>query len=188
MGDDKAQRHRGPRHIRPTYIQQPSHRIKRRNHAGIQILRRQPFGHGGALGLAGNAGELHPMRHRDGRRWRGAVGPYGVDGICRHRHQLDPGFLGCPDPGLCMQPGIIANLSVFRGVCRQPFGGAGGGNALVFIQRAVHLIAHLQRIAPIDENCGLLCQHHRRPRRSAETGQPFQPLGIGADIFAHVLI
>ena len=53
---------------------------------------------------------------------------------------------------------------------------------------AVDLVAHLQRVAPVDEDRRLLGQHHRRARRALEAGQPGEPLRVAADIFAHMLV
>ena len=53
---------------------------------------------------------------------------------------------------------------------------------------AVDLVADLQRVAAVDEDRRFLRQHHRRAGRALEAGQPGQPLGVGADIFAHMLV
>jgi hypothetical protein len=75
----------------------------------------------------------------------------------------------------------------------QPRGDAGRGHVLIGIEPPVDLVAHLQRIAPVDQHrgCGRkgrVGQHYRGSGRTAEPGQPGEPLGIAADVFAHVLV
>src|SRR3546814_10900437 len=43
-------------------------------------------------------------------------------------------------------------------------------------------------IAPVGEDRGLFGHHHRAARRAFKAGEPRQPLRIGADIFAHMLV
>ncbi len=137
------------------------------------------------------------MHQRRGGGGGGAVCPDGIDRIARHRDQL--GLLvrqrlrRCRNPLLAVQPGIVADLRARCGMLAEPFGDAGLRHALIAIEPTIDLIAHLQRIASIDEHRGPriqtgVGQHHRRPRRTAEAGQPGETLGIAADIFAHMLV
>ena len=52
----------------------------------------------------------------------------------------------------------------------------------------VNLLTHLQRIAAIHKNSGLIGQHHRRPRRPREPRQPRQPFRTGGQILILVFI
>ena len=54
--------------------------------------------------------------------------------------------------------------------------------------RHVHLVAHLQGVAPVDEDRGLVFQHDGHARGPAEAGEPFQALGVRRHIFALVLV
>ena len=87
-----------------------------------------------------------------------------------------------------MEPGVFADTGAVRGWAGEPFGHAGLGDADELPVAAVHLLAHLQGIAPVGEDRGLLGQHRRGARRALEAGEPRQPLRIGADIFAHMLV
>ena len=52
----------------------------------------------------------------------------------------------------------------------------------------VDLLGRLQRVAAVDEDCGLLGQHDRQPRRAGKAGQPGQPLLGRRDILILLLI
>ncbi len=87
-----------------------------------------------------------------------------------------------------MKPRVIADLAAFGRVFAQPLGRAGTGDRLVIEQLAIDLLADLDGIASVGEDCRRVRKHDDSARRSAETGQPVQPLGIAADVFAHVFV
>jgi hypothetical protein len=70
----------------------------------------------------------------------------------------------------------------------QPGADARLRHALIGPERAVDLIAHLEGVAPVDEDGGFLRHHHRAPRRAEKAGQPGEALRIGADIFGEMLV
>ena len=53
---------------------------------------------------------------------------------------------------------------------------------------AVDLGADLEGVAAVDEDRRFGRQHDRRAGRALEAGQPGKALGVGADIFAHMLV
>ena len=53
---------------------------------------------------------------------------------------------------------------------------------------AIDLAADLQRVAAIDEDRRPVGEHDGEPGRAREAGQPVQPLGIGGDVFALMLV
>ena len=52
----------------------------------------------------------------------------------------------------------------------------------------IDLVAHLQRVAAVDEDDGAVGKDDRHAGRAGEAGQPVQPLGAGGDIFALMLV
>jgi len=130
-------------------------------------------------------------RHFRGRRHRSVL-PDSIERIAFDRDQFRTLFgqrLGRGiDPGAGMYPGIITDPSAAGGMVLEPGGHTCLRHRLVLPVLAIDLFSHLQRIAPVDKDRGFLGQDHRRSRRPAKTGQPGETLGIGADIFAHMLI
>jgi hypothetical protein len=70
----------------------------------------------------------------------------------------------------------------------EPISDAGFRHGLVAPVLAVDLASDLQRVAAVDEDRRFLGEHHGRAGRSFEAGQPGEPLGVAADIFAHMLV
>ena len=52
----------------------------------------------------------------------------------------------------------------------------------------IDLVAHLQRVAPVDKDEGAVAQHDGDTGRTAEAGQPFQPRRAVGDVFALMLV
>ena len=78
---------------------------------------------------------------------------------------------------------------------RAPLGRARRANATAAFrqcpgreQLGVDLVAHLQDVAPIDEDRRLVLQNHGEARRARKTGQPGEPLVAFGDIFVLVLV
>ena len=192
MGQHERQRHRRAIDILPPDVEQPGHAVERRDHRRIKPALGQPFGHLAALGLARLTGQVGRVDQRRGQAGGGTIGPDGIDRIAADRHQRGAlgrqrGIAGI-DPGLAMQPGIEADLRAVRGMVRQPGRQRFGRDRAIFEQRAIDLFAHLHGIAPVDKDRGPIGQDRGGSGRAAEPGQPGQPLGIAADIFAHVLV
>ena len=132
------------------------------------------------------------MNQRCIQRWRRLILPYCVNRIGIHCHQLsaDLGkrFAHHISPVARMEPCIIANPRAFLGIVSQPAGDRVGWNRAIFVKLLVHLLAHLNGVAPVDKNRSFLDQNGCAARGSAKPCQPFEPLRIRADIFAHMLI
>ena len=192
MGDHERERHRRAIDIGAAHVEQPRHAIERGDHGCVGAIVAQPLRQHRALFGDALPGMGIGMGHRQRRRRRRPVLPHGIDGIAVHGHQARALGFQCLGhaigPGLGMQPGIIADTGAARRMLTQPGRRAGLRHRLVFIEPAVHLLAHLDGIAPIDEDRRAILEHHCRAGRSAKTGEPAQPLGIAADIFAHVLV
>ena len=192
MGQHEGQGDRRPLYVGAAKVEQPGDAVQRGNHGGIQALGSQPFGHFAALRLARLAGIGIVVNQRGSRRGRGLVGPDRVDRIALYRNELcllvRQRLRRGIGPGLAVQPRVEPDPRAGGGVFGQPCGHAGRGYGLVFIKPPVHLLAHLQGIAPVNKDRRLVSQDGCRSGRTAKAGQPGQPLGIGADIFAHMLV
>ena len=183
---------RGSLNVLAADVERPGDRIQCGEHGGVRFLLLQPVGHVLALGRRALARIDIGMDDQSRPARFGLVGPDLVDRVLPDRDELRPlvgeRVLRLRHPLFGVQPGIIADPPAVRRVLLQPVCDAGLRHRLVGPEIAVHLIAHLQRIAPVDEDRRLLRQHHRRTRRALEAGQPGEALRIAADIFAHMLI
>ena len=91
------------------------------------------------------------------------------------------------DLGDSVQEGIVADaLSGRRRI--QIFGERDLDRGNRFEDVEVDLLAHLQRIATIDEDRGTGREHHGHAGRAGKPGEPLQPRGRGRDVFALVLV
>ena len=192
MGQHEGQCHGGALNIGSAQVEQPGHSVQCRDNRGIQALGAQPFGHLAALGLARLTGIFIAVNQRRSGRRRRLVGPDRVDRIVVYRYQRGAPWQKCPGcrfgPGLAVQPGIEPDLHSRSGILCQPGRHGRIQRGLVFEQTPIDLLAHLQRIATVNKDRRLVAQYRRGPGRSAEAGQPGQPLGVGTDIFAHMLV
>ena len=192
VGNHERQGNRRPLNIRAPDIEQPGDPIKRRYHCSIQLLFGQPLGHHTALFFARHAGKLGRMDDRRSKRRLRPIGPDGINRIAFGRDQTAALLAQClahgAGPALAMKPGIIADPGALGGMFAQPAGYAGLRHGDIAVKLAINLFAHLQRVASINEDRGLIGKHYRCPGRAAKAGQPGEPLGIGADIFAHVFV
>ena len=84
--------------------------------------------------------------------------------------------------------GIVADARALGRMLLEPFGGARLGHRLVAPLVGADLLADLERVAAVDEDRRFLGKHHRGAGRALEPGQPGEPLGVAADIFAHMLV
>ena len=87
-----------------------------------------------------------------------------------------------------MDPGIVADARARLGVLGEPTRRRRFANVQGREQLGVDLAAHLQDVAPVDENRRLVLQNHGEARRAGKTGQPGEPLGAFGDIFVLVLV
>ena len=192
MGDDIGQGDRRVVDVLAAHVEHPRHGIERGDHGGVIAFLLQPVRNLGALVRARPAGEAVFMRHGGSLAGLGPVGPDRVDRIAVDRDEFDP-LLGEQlfrffSPADAVQPGIVSDPRAFRRIGSDPFRRRGRGHVLVIVELAVDLLAHLHGIAAVGEHGRLVLQHHRAARAAAEAGQPVEPLGIRADIFAHMLV
>lgn len=128
-----------------------------------------------------------------GIRGRGRlIAPHAIDGIIAQRHQFGafaaqklPGFF---NPSRRMQARIIADPIPRLQPGGQPVERAAPIQMHPLEQRPIHLIAHLNNIAPIHKHRRLIRQNDGTARRSLEAADPHQPLGIIGDIFTAMFI
>ena len=190
--EGERQGDRGPLHILAADVERPGDRIERGQHGGVGLLLLQPVGNLLPLRRRTLARILVRMDDQPRPARFGPVRPDLVDRVLAHGDQfgalVSQRLPRLRHPVLRVQPGIVADPPAVRRVDLQPVGDAGRRHRLIGPEIAVHLVAHLQRVAPVDEDRRFLRQHHRRARRALETGQPGETLGVGADIFAHMLV
>jgi hypothetical protein len=178
--------------VRAADVEQPGDRIERGDHHGIVAAAVQPGGDIGALVRRCSPGSIVAMDFEPrGAGLRTAL-PDAVDGVARHRHEFGAAgaqqFGGGFHPAAGMQPRVITDAVTLRSMVGEPLRGAGFRHVLIFEQIAWHLFAHLQRVTAIGEDRGALADHRRRASRPGKAGQPFESLGIAADIFAHMFV
>ncbi len=115
-------------------------------------------------GLAGVAGLLHPGL---GQGWGRAVGPDGVDGIGRQRHQSDAG-VACQG-GLGMQPWVVADAFARRDFA-QPVRRRLLDEVAALPKRGVGLLHHLGGVAAIGEDGRTVSEHDGQAGAAGEAG------------------
>ena len=192
MRENVGQCDRGVVDIAATHVEQPGDRIERAYNSSVIAFLLEPVGHLGALVGTRPAGVRIVMRHRRCQRGLGPVGPDRVDRVAVDRDQFDS-FLGevllrLFGPADAVEPCVIADLRSLGRIFGDPLRGRGGRHVLVIVQRPADLLANLHGVAPVGEHRRAVAQHCGASRTAAETGQPFEPLRIGADIFAHMLV
>lgn len=152
----------------------------------------EPVGHGLSFFRRRLPGMAVLVHHQPGVAGGRAIGPDGVYGVGVHRHQLRAALrqrlARRLHPGAGVQPRIVTDPPADRGMIAQPRRDGGLRHALILPMRAIHLLAHLQGVAAVHEDRGFLRQHHGASGRTLKARQPRQPLRIGADIFAHMLV
>ena len=92
------------------------------------------------------------------------------------------------DPVAAVQPRVIADPRSVRRMLLQPLRNAGLRHRFIFPLGRADLLADLDRVAPVGEYRRFLGKDGGRSGRSLEPGQPGQPLGVAADIFAHMFV
>ena len=136
------------------------------------------------------AGEAQIVQHHRAERRRRPVGPDRVDRIGLDRNERRAGIgAGARQPFRALggvQPGVVAELGARRQVLLEPALRAGVGDRHDREHRCVDLGLRRERVAAIDEQRGLVGEHHRRPGGAGEAGQPGQPLLGGRHVFVLV--
>ena len=138
-----------------------------RQHRRVDTVAGERLGDRLALLLGTAPGEFAIERDHRGERRRRLVGPGRIEGIALDGDQFAPGLgrrlrdalqpLGRVQPGVVAEPPALGQMPGDPGVGRLV------GDMLGFEQGRIHLVAHLQGIAAVDEDGGSLRQHHRKP-------------------------
>ena len=87
-----------------------------------------------------------------------------------------------------MEPGIISDPRAAFAHILEPIAKCISGDAAIFKQAFIHLLAHLHGVPAINEDCGVRKRDRGETGRSAKAGEPAQTLRIIADILAHMFI
>ena len=189
--DGEAQHQRRVRHVRAADVEGPGDggRVGQDRRIGLGIGDRS--GQLGELVARRLAGEALRMDDGAAGRRRGTVIPDPVDRIdgqsdefAAHRFQRGAQAFRLARR---VQPGIEAD-TLAGGFSLQEIGQRGLGRGDRFEDVEIDLLAHLQRIAAVDENRRAARQHHRDAGRAGKAGQPFQPRRRGRDVFALMLV
>ena len=188
MGNGEGQ-HRGRvRQVGTADIEQPRDGFGAGEHDGILACVLQGLAETGDLVRARRAGELDGMGHHGTPRRLRPILPERVDRVVLRGGELDPLLVQLAGKLLDrrdrMQPGIVADTGAFARVGDQPVRELFAGHLLDLEYRAVRLLSGLHRVAAIDEEGGLLCQHRRHARRAGKACEPEQPLGTLGDVLA----
>ena len=152
----------------------------------------QLLAHGRELALGLLAGQALPVQRHGSDRCARPVDPDGIDRIVVHRHEF--GFRRCGRTGEPLdlarrvQPGVVADAVALDEMRLEPALGGMVDERLRAEHGSVDLLAHLYGVTPVDEDCGLLGQHHGDPGRAGEARQPGEPLGPFRHIFVLMLV
>ncbi len=145
-----------------------------------------------ALARAAFAGMTLVESRDRGDRGRRAVGPHQVDGVGAqrdHRPALPGNGLGQTIPlRAAHEERIEAEAAALWQLLLEPSARRMLGDVPALEQRLVDLRRDLHGIAPVREDRGLLHQHEDLGRRSGESGQPGDALGVVRKVLAAVLV
>ncbi len=180
-------------HVAAADIEQPGDGGWRGEHRGLGAAVLQPGAHAQALVDRGLAGKRQGVGHDLGRGLRRArLAPGLVERIDRHRLQSRTGLVGGHAQAVqrfrAVQPGVIADGLASRGGAFQIGRHAALDQVAHFEQGAVHLVAHLQGVAAVDEHRRPVLQDHRRSGRAGEARGPGQAVIGRRQIFVLMLV
>ncbi len=173
-------------HVEAAQIEHPGDRVRLRQHHGVVAANRLRH----IFQLVGGtaSGELRGL---GGDRRRGPcrlVLPHRINGVRRDRHQsrahLGAGLGKTSGFAGRHQPWIEAQCVALFEIPGDPCGRRLLGQVLGLEILHIHLLAHLNGVAAIDENRRLFRGNNSEAPRAGKACQPFQPLGIGRDILA----
>ena len=192
IDDGVGERERRVRDVAAADVEEPGDRGRIGEDGGVGALLAGELGDLRDLLADRLAGErFRLLAHRGERRLR-AVLPCGVERILVDRHELAARRfqrLGeMADLPARHQPGVVADALAGRRIGLQPVPGGrlDAGDGLE--DGAVDLVAHLQRVAAVDEDRRLVGEHDRGAGRAGEAGEPGEPLGRFRQVFALVLV
>ncbi len=138
------------------------------------------------------AREFDRVRNDRAERRRGPVRPDGVDGVGldldQSRADLGAGALEALHAVGRLQGRVVAQLRARLEVGFQPRLGRGIDEVFRLEGGFVHLLAHLHRVAAVDEDGGFVLQRHGHAPGAGEAGEPGEALGAGRHVFVLVLV
>ena len=183
----ERERQRRMRDVGAADVEGPGHRMRvgHDQHVGFELpdLRAEAR----ELGRRFLAGVADVVQHDRAERWRRPVVPDRVDRIGLGRRQRRAGggaglgeFFRALDR---VQPRVVAESVAAGEILFQPLVRRRLDEMLDREQRSVDLLAHLQCIASIDEQCGAIHQHDRDAGGAGKAGEPGQPLLRGRHVF-----
>ena len=146
------------------------------------------------FGFGALAGEREPCGMALRQRRRRLIGPHRIDRIGRRRprawrRRVCGGRAACRARRVRVQPRVVAELARRSGAFASIQPPTPSADQIARIEQfGVRLLAHLQRVAAVDEDRGLVGQHDSRTRGAGEGGEPGEPLGALGHIFALMLV
>jgi hypothetical protein len=192
VGEGEGERERRVADVASAHVQEPRDRVGGGEHDGV---------HPGLLegprdlaplvaGVAAGVGEV--VGHHGSQRRARTVEPHRVDQVRRAGDQLGPGpRAGRPQPLHALggvEPRVVAEAVPRPEPPGQPVRRRALRDVVVLEQLGRRLVAHLERVAAVHPDRGPLGEDDRQPGRSAEAGQPAEPLGVRRDVLALVLV
>ena len=180
-------------HVAAADVEQPGDRGGRGEHRRLGPVAGEQGAQPGALGPRGFAGIVQRMgddrRARLGRPRRapGHVQGIGVGGFQR-RAGLGGGLAQAREGVGAVQARIVADRPAGPGRFPQIGRHAALDEIAELEDAAVHLVAHLQGIAPIDEDRRRVLEDHRRPGRAGEPRGPGQAVVGGGQVLVLVFV
>ena len=190
--DRERQRQRGVGHVAAADVEEPGDRFGHRQYRRRDPVLGEATGEPLALRLRAFAGKAVGMRH-DRRQGCGRlVRPDPIQRVAIDRAKAGAGFFGGGGKALDLvrrvQPRVVAEHGAgFEGGADPPRWRL-VDQMVDFEQIAVGLLCGLQRIAAVDEECGALAQHDRKPGRAGKPGKPSEALAARRHIFALMLV
>jgi hypothetical protein len=179
--DGLSQRKRRADNVAAADVEQPGDRGRGGQHRGVRVAVLQAGAHPRALLRRTFAGVFQRMgHHRRLRLGRALRAPGMVEGIVIGRLQRGAGLgRGCAQP--IQRVGTVQARVIADGLAGLQGGFEIGGDPTIdqvahLEQGLVHLVAHLQGVAAVDEHRRLVLQDNRRPGRAGKAGGPGQPV------------
>ena len=186
----EGQRDRRMRDVGAANVEGPGDGMRIGKEQRIRAMKRLPDAR--ELGVDRGAGVSRRIGRNLSERRRRTIGPDRVDRIMLQRDQRDvraaQRLRETLDLRGRMDPGIVADARARLGVLGEPTRRGRFADVHGREQLGVDLAAHLQDVAPVDEDRRLVLQNHGEARRAGKAGQPGEPLGAFGDIFVLVLV
>ena len=174
-------------HVMAPDVEDPGDRVGLGEHGCVGSGLGEEFGNHRQFFGNTLAGELQGLNREGGGGPLGLVLPDRIDGVAGKRLQLGArlGAGRCEALGLIggQQPWVVTqDIALF-----QVFGNPGGGRLIDQMvgreKLGVHLLAHLDGVAAVNEDGPLVKGEDGHAPGTGKTGKPAQALGIGCHIF-----